>query len=155
VGTTKLDLPGGVAELLAQGIANVREEWAIDRAGVGDVASRVGVLPLMLDFGGFCGIKADGTFVEVAWDSPDEPREVTSPRIRDTALKIGSERYPFLAELLPVRPPNARRCPQCGGSGIHPLALAADGANIVCWCGGLGWIPDDWEEPPPRQASAQ
>jgi hypothetical protein len=154
MGNTKVELSKHIGEAVEEHLAHVREEWSRDPSGVGEVAAEVGALPLILDFGGFCGLRRDGTFIEVPWDEPARATEVTSHRMRDTALKSGSERYPFLAALLPRRSSNARTCPQCGGTGVHPLA-ATSGANIVCWCGGLGWIPDYWEEDPPRAGASR
>jgi len=146
---TRIELPKDVAETIKHHLANVRHDWADNAMRVGEIAASVRALPLTLDFGGFCGLQADGTFVEVLWDSPGEVRALGSARIRDIALKVGSERYPVLATLLPARPAEAHVCPHCGGSGIHPLAAAAKVDNLVCWCGGLGWIPEEWDEAPP------
>lgn len=140
-------LPPGVAAELGRRIRTVAEDWANHAARVGELAARVGVLPLQLDMGGFFALAPDGTVIAVPWDRPDQPRPST-PRERDIALLAGSKQYPELQALLPKRPPNARACSECGGTGIHPAA-AAGLANVLCWCGGYGWVPDSWGAPTP------
>lgn len=144
--STKLELPSDIAEVIRRHVASVREDWAQDPLRMGEIAARIGMLPLMSDFGGFCGISPEGNFVAVMWDSPEEPQEIKSARTRDIALHLGCARYPVLASLLPRRPEDARLCPECGGSGRHPLAVTANAANVLCWCGGLGWIPESWND---------
>jgi hypothetical protein len=53
------------------------------------------------------------------------------------ALAIGSNLYPELAVIRPVRPANAVPCTSCDGTGRRPEWPA----NVLCGCGGLGWRP--------------
>lgn len=130
-------------------LQRVAQDWAGHPAEVGQIAAQVGAIPLLLDAGGFFALRPDGTVVEVGWERPEVAAPVSSARLRDVALRAAVKRYPELAQLLPSRESDSVPCPQCGGSGTHPMALAAGIDNLVCWCGGFGWIPGYWGETPP------
>jgi hypothetical protein len=111
------------------------------------------VLPLIWDWGGVFTINANGeiisfpfsvaaqgNIVAFPWDQSDEPRLETDLRLSNSALFGASKRYPELKELI-VRPEDARVCWGCGGTGIDPYAVELNTDAIVCYCGGLGWIP--------------
>jgi hypothetical protein len=49
--------------------------------------------------------------------------------------------YPSLAPWIPAQPPDAVACAVCGGSGTPPFADAHP--QVMCACGGAGWIPAD------------
>jgi len=138
-------LPEWVAEV-DRLIAEVPKYWPDDPMGVSAIAIGLGILPLSLDAGGVVGLKRDGSVVSVEWDDPSQERPITRVRDRDVALIDGARRYEFLKSLLPAHSPDARVCPECRGTGVHPLAAEAKVDNVVCQCAGLGWIPDDWEE---------
>ena len=53
------------------------------------------------------------------------------------AIKLGSKRFPELAELLSDRPDNAADCAGCSGTGDSPTGLACRE------CFGLGWIASE------------
>lgn len=142
----RVQLSVDVAGQVREHLSRVREEWASHALDVGAIAERVHLLPLLLDMGGFIGIDGDGRLFEVAWDEPEVIRPVRRRRDQDLALASGSQKYPFLAALLPQRPLGAKDCSTCGGSSVHPFAASA-GAAVACACGGLGWIPRDWESP--------
>ena len=116
--------------------------------GVSAIAMRLGILPLSLDAGGVVGLKRDGSIVSVDWDDPSEEHPIARARDKDVALIDGARRYEFSKSLLPARSPDARVCPECNGTGIHPLAAEAKVENVVCQCAGLGWIPTYWNETP-------
>lgn len=142
----KLNLPEDVADAVRRHIDEVRQDWADHPFGVGDIASHHGLLPLSLDMGGFAALKSDGTVVVVVWDEePVIEHPVVSVKERDICLYVGSKRYPILARLLPERDPGSRVCPICEGTGKHPLAVQARIDNLLCSCGGFGWLPDSWE----------
>jgi hypothetical protein len=103
------------------------------------VASRSHILPLLLDWGGCFAVRPSGEIVSFAWDTPDELRVEVDPRIRNMAIYQGSEKYPALREFIPTRPIDAVQCPHCQGKGKPPEAELID--NLVCYCGGLGWLP--------------
>ena len=60
-----LQLSAEAAEQVSQYLLRVRDEWAGQPLGVGEVAGGLGVLPLLLDMGGFIGLRDDGRLVEV------------------------------------------------------------------------------------------
>jgi hypothetical protein len=53
----------------------------------------------------------------------------------------GSRKYPELAVLIPARPHDAPDCHFCKGTGREPMSEQLKLENIVCYCGGLGWLP--------------
>jgi ssDNA-binding Zn-finger/Zn-ribbon topoisomerase 1 len=98
------------------------------------------VLPLVWDTGGVFAINPEGEVISFSWDDWGNPRVETDLRLRNNALFGGSKKYPELKELI-QRPRDARVCPYCGGSGIDRYAKKLNTDVIVCYCGGLGWIP--------------
>ena len=62
---------------------------------------------------------------------------------RNLVLFQGAKKYPELSELVPSRPPDAEDCSHCNGTGIEPMneKPGLDEERIVCYCGGLGWLP--------------
>ena len=69
---------------------------------------------------------------------PGEQAE-SDERMRNVALYQGSLTYPELKSLIPARPADAKDCPYCAAKGFDPSSLGKQ--NIVCYCGGLGWVP--------------
>jgi hypothetical protein len=71
--------------------------------------------------------------------------EVTDPKEAWSAVVVGADvwRFPELLRLLPARPPDAKDCVQCKGTG-WVCWVDAEGrkGRVVCWdhCGGLGWV---------------
>ena len=64
-------------------------------------------------------------------------REVTEAA-RWGGVTLGTGRYPEVAQLLPDRPPGAKTCRVCDGSGY--IRRDITGRGVVCpECGGLGW----------------
>ncbi len=93
-----------------------------------------------MDIGGCYALRLDGEVVTFAWDEPHGLSAVDDERLRNTALQQGSRKYPELATLVPARPSEAVDCRSCGGTGV----IVVEGRsfpNIICACGGLGWIP--------------
>ena len=63
--------------------------------------------------------------------------EFTGERDVAFGLRLGSDRYPELEELLPERVIEAVECKGCLGTG---WALESDGSRYACgWCHGRGW----------------
>lgn len=96
-------------------------------------------IPLLADLGGAILLRADGVFLELEWDQETElqPREASEPA-STVPLVAGTERYPWLAALLPVRPADARPCSACRGTGSIPTNITG---SVFCGhCGALGWI---------------
>ena len=98
------------------------------------------VLPLLCDMGGVLAINVSGEIRSFLWDDLLHGQVESDMRIRNLALFQGSKKYPELAALI-EKPKEARVCPHCGGSGKDPYAEKLNADNIVCYCGGLGWIP--------------
>lgn len=103
-------------------------------------------LPLYLGWSAALGIRPDGSLVR--WDHEDDPELVkllTDPALQRTALCQGAKKYPELGVLVPQRPPSARDCRACSGAGEFP-----GNPQLVCECGGLGWIiPGEQKGPSP------
>lgn len=147
--TRERDLRSAVINLNANILAklmtrrsSLRNDWSGSDMVIG-LAESHGFVPLMADIGGVCGLMPDGSIVEMGWDDA-APRRVAKNSLRDQALLSAAARYPELRELIPSRLPDAAECPGCRGTGIPPLASSAP--NLICYCGGLGWIPPDWDE---------
>jgi hypothetical protein len=105
------------------------------------IVDALGVLPLCCDWAGCHAIRPDGEIIVFLTDHPDEWRIEDDPRLRNTAIYQGSLKYPELKELIPIRPPDAQVCSNCQGTGTDPMALQLKSDHIICFCGGLGWIP--------------
>ena len=98
------------------------------------------VLPLFCDMGGVLTIDVDGEIRSFLWDDTLHGQVEYDPRIRNLALFQGSKKYPEL-EVLIEKPNDAHVCQFCQGTGIPPDAEKLNTAGIVCYCGGLGWVP--------------
>ena len=99
------------------------------------------VLPLFNDFMGCWALDMDGRLVFFAWEEPEELEPVSEHPVdavgANAALALGSVRFPALAAIRPVRPTDAVPCATCDGTG----RLVGLPENVVCSCGGLGWLP--------------
>jgi hypothetical protein len=106
------------------------------------LAAKYSLLPLYIDWTAFFGLRGDGAIVLVATEEPDEPPTVEQDeRLINLALYQGSLKYPYLSRLVPTREPTARDCPHCEGRGTIELA-GVEPNIVVCYCGGLGWLPE-------------
>lgn len=98
-------------------------------------------LPMAFNFDCYA-IKASGEIIVFELDSPSEFEVEKNPRIVNTILFQGIKKYPELRELMPIRSADDIECSQCDGTGIEPMAKDLNLTDsIICWCGGLGWIP--------------
>jgi len=97
------------------------------------------VLPLMNDWGGCYAINRAGEIVSFSWDDHRNVTVEDDARIKNIALAQGSIVYPELKSLIPERPPEAKTCETCNGTGIPPHGDKVPG--LVCYCGGLGCVP--------------
>jgi hypothetical protein len=102
------------------------------------------VLPLWTDWVGCIALRPTGHLVFFAWDDPERLESLGAAgdhdhdrRMVHAARAEGSRRFPSISALAPARDTSARVCPSCGGSG----KVASVPENIVCECGGLGWVP--------------
>lgn len=108
-----------------------------------ETATQLEVLPLMLDMGGCYALRSNGQVVSFLWDDLKEVRVEDDLRIRNIALFQGSKKYPELKALIPPKPGNALECHVCGGTGVVPISAQLGLDNLVCYCGGLGWLPQE------------
>ncbi|MBA3322342.1 MAG: hypothetical protein H0T45_12985 [Pyrinomonadaceae bacterium] len=108
-----------------------------------ELAAELNALPMFLDFGGCYAIRPNGEIISFDWDEPYNLESENDPRIRNLVLFQGAKKYPKLSELVPSRLPDAEDCPHCNGTGMEPMnkKLGFDEERIVCYCGGLGWLP--------------
>jgi hypothetical protein len=125
-----------------------------DPLNLRSLANEQRVLPLVWDMGGVFGINADGDVISFSFnvdtknivafplDRTAQPRIESDLRIRNNVLFGGSKKYPELEGLI-ERPKDVRICPDCGGTGINSYAQKLNEESIVCYCGGLGWIPHE------------
>jgi hypothetical protein len=97
------------------------------------------VLPILVDWTGFWGLRADGEIWLIDTEDGREPVREFDERLRRVALCKGAKKYPELQPLVPDRPQGAMDCPHCVGTGrIDAPGVPPD--TIVCYCGGLGWL---------------
>lgn len=127
--------------LITKLIKSFISDSAPDPTNLQQLVAEKQVLPLFLDFGGMCAINPSGDILSFLWDDTEHPLMESDPRIRNLALFQGSKKYPALKSLVPKKPEDARVCWGCGGTGIDPYAVKLNSDAIVCYCGGLGWIP--------------
>jgi hypothetical protein len=133
---SRLD-PALQRRLLAAYVAGPDPEPSGTRA----LAARYRLLPVYLDWTGFVGLREDGELLFVGSDPPQDPAILEEAHFRRIALAVAAQDYPELAFLRPERPPDAVVCPSCGGAGRVVLAGVQAPPNVLCACGGLGWVP--------------
>lgn len=99
----------------------------------GDAEARThGAIALMATAGMIWGLRPDGSFWMFDADYEVE-LEPLPDNCQTQALVWGVRRFPWLAVLLPARPPRSEDCCSCGASGFLS-------ATWMCpRCDGLGW----------------
>lgn len=137
-------------------LKRVPEDWA-KSAWVVEAAAVCHALPLTADWGGYWGLREDGSVVFVDYEDPLAWKLEMNPRWRNVALFRGSLRYLELSELVPERGVEDVTCPDCMGSGRLPIAERLELDNLICGCGGLGWVPGNnpWDEVPRSEAARE
>jgi hypothetical protein len=110
---------------------------------LGRIVSQLDALPLMLDMGGAVAIRPDGEIISFVWDKEEDYQVENDRRICNIALFAGSKKYPELKQLIPSRDQDDVECPHCNGTGTLSINADLGVDNIVCYCGGLGWIPKE------------
>jgi hypothetical protein len=98
-------------------------------------------IALMGTIGSIWMLRADGTL----WDADADFGKPLTPlpdELRTTAVVAGVERFPWLAELLPAKPPDAVDCAGCAGRGVVvPVNSLPGGSGFFCpTCQALGWL---------------
>ena len=107
------------------------------------IVSKLNALPMAFNFDCYA-LKPNGEIIVFDLDNPLNFEIETNPRIINTILFQGIKKYPELKELMPIRSKTDLDCSRCNGTGIEPLAKKVNlNESIICWCGGLGWIPKD------------
>lgn len=99
-------------------------------------------LPLWADWTGCILLRPTGELQFVAWAHPGDAERLGAAGQHDLAMAhaaraVGSRRFPAVVGLAPQRTASARECPSCHGSG----RVDAAPPNLICQCGGLGWLP--------------
>ncbi|WP_224371702.1 hypothetical protein [Hyalangium versicolor] len=133
-----ITLPSRLAPLIEQRVSELRD--STDTGPLGEdyrsIAIHYGALPLYADIGGCIALKPTGEWLffhsNQRWNPPEEVEPLDANAWRAQALRVGSKKYPELAEMLPRRPDGARDCEPCSGRGHF-------GSRDCAWCGGLGW----------------
>jgi hypothetical protein len=112
-----------------------------DKLGLRAIAAELNALPLLLDMGGCYAIRPDGEVISFAWDDEKDYQVEQDRRTKNIALFEGGQKYPELKELIPARTLEDQDCPHCNGTGTLPINAELGVRNLLCYCGGLGWIP--------------
>jgi hypothetical protein len=107
-----------------------------------EIAKRHGALPVLNDMSAAYLLRPTGDVISVDWDTTDRFDLEVDPRIRNTAIYQGTRKYPELEPLTPTRTDKSKVCPHCDGAGKDPDAAKLGLENVLCYCGGLGWIPE-------------
>lgn len=111
-----------------------------------------GLLPVWADWVGAFGLTPDHDVVYIEHGGRADPQPVAEPHLRHVTLFNASRRYPDLARLAPERAPEDPTCPSCGGTGVvRQLDGRPAPDNIVCFCGGMGWLPAGYDAVRPRR----
>jgi hypothetical protein len=105
------------------------------------LAVEFGGLPIYADMGGAVILFSSGELLTAPHDTG---KLVPTDTPFDTvALAVGTERYPWLQPLLPVRMVATEDCSTCKGAGRVALGSTPNGASPICGtCFGLGWVHD-------------
>ncbi|MCE9638423.1 MAG: hypothetical protein K8T90_22200 [Planctomycetes bacterium] len=129
-------LPAHIAQRVREAIAGGGVGFPID-----DEARGHGAIALMGTIGAIWMLRPDGTFwdADADWGRPLTP---LPDELRIIALVAGVRRFPWLAELLPMRPTDGTDCPVCAGIGVIVHAGSAPGSSgFFCpTCQALGWL---------------
>jgi hypothetical protein len=126
-------------------LASLEATWPEGQRGW-ELAARLRVLPLAFDATAFFALRRDGAVVSV--DYEDGAVQVWDDvRTRDVMIAQGARVYPELKTMLPERTTASQVCRGCEGTGRPRHEGKAVPDNVVCGCGGLGWIPERW---PPK-----
>jgi hypothetical protein len=117
-------------------------EGSTEPADLKHLAERHHVLPVLIDWSAFWGLRPDGDILLIPTEEGGGVQLEAEERALRIAIFRGVKKYPELEPLVPDRPGGAPDCPHCEGRGrIDILGVEPD--NIVCYCGGLGWLTNE------------
>lgn len=137
-----MNISRAFSKLITRLLRGFLAESTPDSNNLRRLAAEANVLPLFVDMGGVFCINAAGDIISFSWDNMELPKVETDPRIRNIVLFQGSKKYPDLKGLIPEKPDEAITCPHCRGTGIESFSAMHNIDGVVCYCGGLGWIPN-------------
>jgi hypothetical protein len=109
---------------------------------IDDEARGHGAIALMGTIGAIWMLRPDGTL----WDADADfgkPLTPLTEEFHTTAIVYGVERFPWLAELLPPRPPGAQDCTACVGRGFFVTGTSSPAfpSKILCQtCRAMGYV---------------
>ena len=98
---------------------------------------RYHALPLFGTIGEIWLLRPDGTLWRADSDS-GLALEPLPEELHTVAIAAGVGRFPWLGELLPMRPATALKCPDCGGVG----RIGPEEAWFCRTCSALGWVSE-------------
>jgi hypothetical protein len=104
-----------------------------------DLAGQYHVLPILIDWTAFWGLRPDGSIFLIPTEDDVQARPEGDERMCRVAIFRGAKKYPELKPLVPVRPPDAPDCPHCEGHGRIDIP-GVEPDTIICFCGGSGWV---------------
>ena len=140
--TSRVEMTPELSAFVATRIASYDFERAENQDWLIPYVRKHQILPLYSAWLETYGILVDGSLRKFSADGEHSEyeglRELESWQALAHTLLSGAKRYSALAGLVPTRPSSAEACEQCSGRGhfeSHP--------NVVCNCGGLGWLPAD------------
>jgi hypothetical protein len=111
-----------------------------------------GLTPVWADWVGAFGLTPASEVVFLEHRGGGAPEAVEEPHLRHVTLFLASKKVPELAHLAPVRSPGDPTCPSCNGSGVF---RGLDGRpapdRVVCFCGGMGWLPAGYDAARPSR----
>lgn len=133
-----------IEPMLTEQIATRLKEYMLDpdhdALNLRQLAARFEALPLCVDWEKCWALRPDGQVVVFSHEGEDpQLREEEDSRMINVALFQGSLTYPEIKRLVPARPTDAKDCPFCPGGGVQSENPVSQ--TMICYCGGLGWIP--------------
>ncbi len=141
------ELSEKIEVILQEYISNPEPDW-IDSDKTIDlrkIASELNVLPIYPDWSGAFGIRPNGEFFSFSYEKPYEIKTAYNQREINSVLFQAVKNYSELQELMPVRTPDSIECPDCDGTGNYKKFADHEvlSKTVVCFCGGLGWLPNE------------
>lgn len=126
-------------EHIAQRIQTIVARTSTEGGHIDNEAARYGGVAVMGTIGAVWLLRPDGTLWEVD-DDFGRPLVPLPPEWHHAAMACGAERYPWLADLVPLRPAGALPCTTCRGDGRLRAAARPEEEGFFCpQCYASGW----------------